>query len=253
MDSTTVLADARRRVARRDHADAPRLHRHPRRLAAFDADWARERPHRRAVDLVAGLVRRRPIAGLTVDVAELPDRTPLIVIEVPASACRAGGRHRAPLRPPRQAARDVRLAGRARAVDARGGGRPALRPGGPTTATRRSRRWPRSRRCSGGRCPRPLPRARRGERGERLARPAGPPGGLAERIGTPSLVVCLDSGCNDYERLWVTTSAGTGRRHADGRHPRGGRALGRPAVSCRARSASPASSSSGSRTSRRAR
>lgn len=29
---------------------------------------------------------------------------------------------------------------------------------------------------------------------------------LAERIGSPSLVVCLDSGCGDYERLWLTTS-----------------------------------------------
>ncbi len=29
---------------------------------------------------------------------------------------------------------------------------------------------------------------------------------LAPRIGSPSLVVCLDSGCGDYERLWSTTS-----------------------------------------------
>jgi len=29
---------------------------------------------------------------------------------------------------------------------------------------------------------------------------------LAERIGKVSLVVCLDSGCGDYERLWLTTS-----------------------------------------------
>lgn len=29
---------------------------------------------------------------------------------------------------------------------------------------------------------------------------------LAERIGTPSLVVCLDSFCGDYDRLWTTTS-----------------------------------------------
>ncbi|MGE0742483.1 MAG: M20/M25/M40 family metallo-hydrolase [Hyphomonadaceae bacterium] len=29
---------------------------------------------------------------------------------------------------------------------------------------------------------------------------------LAERIGKVSLVICLDSGCGDYERLWVTTS-----------------------------------------------
>jgi acetylornithine deacetylase/succinyl-diaminopimelate desuccinylase-like protein len=29
---------------------------------------------------------------------------------------------------------------------------------------------------------------------------------LLDRIGNPSLVVCLDSGCGDYERLWLTTS-----------------------------------------------
>ena len=29
---------------------------------------------------------------------------------------------------------------------------------------------------------------------------------LKERIGKPSLVVCLDSGCGDYDRLWNTTS-----------------------------------------------
>jgi len=29
---------------------------------------------------------------------------------------------------------------------------------------------------------------------------------LADRIGSPDFVVCLDSGCGDYERLWVTTS-----------------------------------------------
>lgn len=29
---------------------------------------------------------------------------------------------------------------------------------------------------------------------------------LGDRIGEPSLVVCLDSGCGDYERLWLTTS-----------------------------------------------
>lgn len=29
---------------------------------------------------------------------------------------------------------------------------------------------------------------------------------LEDRIGTPSLVICLDSGCGDYEHLWMTTS-----------------------------------------------
>src|SRR5271167_2499758 len=29
---------------------------------------------------------------------------------------------------------------------------------------------------------------------------------LAQRIGSPSLVVCLDSGCGNYDQLWMTTS-----------------------------------------------
>ncbi|MFX8164796.1 peptidase M20, partial [Acinetobacter baumannii] len=29
---------------------------------------------------------------------------------------------------------------------------------------------------------------------------------LLPRIGNPSLVVCLDSGCGDWDRLWLTTS-----------------------------------------------
>lgn len=29
---------------------------------------------------------------------------------------------------------------------------------------------------------------------------------LAGRIGTPDLIVCLDAGCGDYEKLWLTTS-----------------------------------------------
>ena len=29
---------------------------------------------------------------------------------------------------------------------------------------------------------------------------------LLSRIGTPSLVICLDSGCGNYEQLWGTTS-----------------------------------------------
>jgi acetylornithine deacetylase/succinyl-diaminopimelate desuccinylase-like protein len=29
---------------------------------------------------------------------------------------------------------------------------------------------------------------------------------LSDRIGTPGLVICLDSGCGNYEQLWMTTS-----------------------------------------------
>ena len=29
---------------------------------------------------------------------------------------------------------------------------------------------------------------------------------LKQRIGTPSLIVCLDSGCGNYDAMWITTS-----------------------------------------------
>ena len=47
----------------------------------------------------------------------------------------------------------------------------------------------------------------RGLRGERQLRPARSTSSTSPtRIGTPSLVVCLDSGCGNYEQLWGTTS-----------------------------------------------
>ena len=29
---------------------------------------------------------------------------------------------------------------------------------------------------------------------------------LKDRIGEPNLIICLDSGCGNYDQLWVTTS-----------------------------------------------
>ena len=29
---------------------------------------------------------------------------------------------------------------------------------------------------------------------------------LSTRLGNPSLVVCLDSGCGNYDQFWLTTS-----------------------------------------------
>ena len=38
---------------------------------------------------------------------------------------------------------------------------------------------------------------------------------LAPRIGTPELVVCLDSGCGNYDQLWMhDLAARPRRRHA---------------------------------------
>ena len=69
---------------------------------------------------------------------------------------------------------------------------------------------------------------------------------LADRIGTPSLVLCLDSGCLDYDRLWVTTSlrglvSGTLRVEilTEGVHSRRGQWRGAVVVPDRPRAARP--------------
>ena len=175
VDSTTVLADAR--AVWRDEI-TPILHDYiaiPALSPALDADWHANGHIARAVELVADWCLARPIAGLTVDVAELSDHTPLIVIEILALG---GG----------PTDDTVLLYGH---LDKQpemygwrtGLGRTPVVEGDrlygrrPTTATRGSPRWPPSRPFSGGWGPRPMPRARRSQRGERLAPPAGPPGG----------------------------------------------------------------------------
>ena len=51
---------------------------------------------------------------------------------------------------------------------------------------------------------------------------------LAQRIGSPSLVVCLDSGCGNYDQLWMTTSLrGMAVGHIDRPGARRGRPFGR--------------------------
>src|SRR5262249_33245586 len=58
----------------------------PNRSPSFDADWRAAGHMERAVALIEAWCRSQPIAGLSVEVVRLPDRTPLIFMEVPATA-----------------------------------------------------------------------------------------------------------------------------------------------------------------------
>ena len=53
---------------------------------AFDPDWAGSGHMARAVELVADWLRARPIEGATVEVQEIPGRTPVVLVDVPAHA-----------------------------------------------------------------------------------------------------------------------------------------------------------------------
>ena len=58
----------------------------PAKSPAFDPQWAAHGHIDRAVALIEDWSRRRPIEGLTVETVRLPDRTPLILLEVPGTS-----------------------------------------------------------------------------------------------------------------------------------------------------------------------
>jgi acetylornithine deacetylase/succinyl-diaminopimelate desuccinylase-like protein len=174
---------------------------------AFDADWREHGHMQRAVELIEQWCRARPIPGLTVEVVELDGRSPVILMEVPATG--AGSDDDTVLlyghldkQPEMEGWRDGlgpwtpvlegdRLYGRGGADDGYSSfasltAIEAVHAGGGSHA----------------RCVVLI------EASEESGSPDLPAyvEALADRIGTPSLVICLDSGCIDYDRLWVTTS-----------------------------------------------
>jgi acetylornithine deacetylase/succinyl-diaminopimelate desuccinylase-like protein len=175
----------------------------------FAPDWEEDGHLDLAVDLLRKWAADRPLDGLTVEVMRLEGRTPVIVCEVPAAG---GGTHSAddtvllyghldkqpeftgwreglgPWAPVRE---DDRLYGRGAgddgyAIFAALGAIEAARAGGGAHA----------------RCVVLI------EASEESGSPDLPAyvEALADRLGPVSLVVCLDSGCETWDRLWVTTS-----------------------------------------------
>lgn len=178
---------------------------------AFDDRWDEHGHMRRAVDLISDWCSSRPIAGLTVEVHELPERTPLIVMEVPAfNPGSMGGSNddtvllyghldkqpemvgwRDGLGPWTPVFEDGKLYGRGGADD-----------GYAAFASLAAIETAQAVGMSHARLIILI------EASEESGSPDLPAHLLAlqGRIGTPSLVVCLDSGCLDYQRLWATTS-----------------------------------------------
>ncbi len=174
---------------------------------AYDAKWDEHGHMARAVELIRAWCAARPIAGLTVEVHELPGRTPLIVIEVPAF--NGGSNHdtvllyghldkqpemvgwRDGLGPWTPVVEDGRLFGRGGADD-----------GYAAFASLAAIETAQAVGISHTRLIVLI------EASEESGSPDLPAHlvALADRIGSPSLVLCLDSGCLDYERLWATTS-----------------------------------------------
>jgi len=178
----------------------------PNRSPAFDPEWRQHGHMQRAVALIADWCRRQPIEGLVVEVIEHENRTPVIWAEVPGVGPRAGETvllyghlDKQPemtgwaegLGPWQPVLRGDRLYGRGGADD----GYAAFASLTAIAALKRAQQ-------SHARVVMLI------EATEESGSPDLPyyVQALAARLGSPSLIVCLDSGCGNYEQLWCTTS-----------------------------------------------
>src|SRR5262245_57664865 len=177
----------------------------PNKSQAFDLHWREHGHMEEAVALVEAWCRRQPLPGLTVEVHRLPGRTPLILMEVPGqgpdTVLLYGHLDKQPemtgwregLSPWEPVREGDRLYGRGGADD-----------GYAAFASLAALRLLHEQGVPHARCVLLI------EAGEESGSPDLPAYlealSARQKIGSPSLVVCLDSGCANYEQLWSTTS-----------------------------------------------
>jgi acetylornithine deacetylase/succinyl-diaminopimelate desuccinylase-like protein len=179
----------------------------PNKSPAFDPDWVAHGHMDKAVALFEGWARRHLAAlpGATLDTLRLPGRTPLIVIEVPGTGGAADGvllyghldkqpemtgwaEGYGPWLPRRDG---DRLYGRGGADDGY-----AMFAALAALMALRTQGVPHGR---------AIVVIEACEESGSYDLPSYVDH-LAARLGRPSLVVCLDSGCGNYDQLWLTTS-----------------------------------------------
>ncbi|NYF20182.1 acetylornithine deacetylase/succinyl-diaminopimelate desuccinylase-like protein [Xanthomonas sp. JAI131] len=179
----------------------------PNKSPMFDADWVANGYMDDAVRLMERWARAQAIPGLAVEVVQLEGRTPLIYLEVPATGAETGADtvllyghlDKQPemtgwdddLGPWTPVLKGDRLYGRGGADDGY-----ALFGSLAAILALQDQSIPHAR-C--------VILIEACEESGSYDLPAYVDH-LAERIGKPSLVVCLDSGCGNYEQLWCTTS-----------------------------------------------
>jgi acetylornithine deacetylase/succinyl-diaminopimelate desuccinylase-like protein len=172
----------------------------------FDPEWREHGHMQRAVDLIEGWCSKRPIPGLTVEVVELEGRTPVILMEIPSRGATSddtvllyGHLDKQPemvgwredLGPWKPVMDGDRLYGRGGADD-----------GYAAFASLTALQILAEQEVPHARC---VVLIEACEESGSFDLPYYIDH-LQAKIGKPSLVVCLDSGAGDYERLWNTTS-----------------------------------------------
>jgi len=175
----------------------------PNKSPHFDAKWQESGHMKKAADLIEGWCKKRKLPGLKVERVQLPNRTPLLFMELPGKSDETvvlyGHLDKQPemvgwrsgLGPWQPVREGDRLYGRGGADD-----------GYAAFASLTALEILAQQGVPHARC-------------VILIEACEESGSydlpfyidhLEARIGSPSLVVCLDSGCGDYERMWSTTS-----------------------------------------------
>jgi len=175
----------------------------PNKSPMFDSEWKAHGYMDEAMDLMEAWVRDQPVVGMQVQRLELPGRTPVLFVEIPGKGDRTvllyGHMDKQPefvgwnadLAPWKPVILGDRLYGRGGADD-----------GYATYASLGAIMALHNAGIEHSRC-------------VILIEGCEESGSfdlphyfnlLADRIGTPDLVICLDSGCGNYDQLWLTTS-----------------------------------------------
>ncbi len=179
----------------------------PNKSPFFDAQWREHGHMQRAAEWIASWCRARQIPGLQVELVQLAGRTPVIFMEIPGTADAAGedtvllyghldkqpelGGWLEGTGPWQPTLRGDRLYGRGSADD----GYAAFAALAALEALH----------AAGGSHARCVVLIEACEESGSYDLPHYV-AHLSKRLGDVSFVVCLDSGCGDYERLWSTTS-----------------------------------------------
>ena len=175
----------------------------PNKSPTFDPDWEAHGHMEAAVQLMRRWAEAHALPGMKIEVLRLPGRTPVLMIDVPGQVddcvLMYGHLDKQPeftgwsdgLEPWTPVLRDGKLYGRGGADDGY-----ALFASLTALATLRAQG---------------IPHARAViliEASEESGSPDLPAHmeALGDRVGSPTLVVCLDAECGNYEQLWATTS-----------------------------------------------
>jgi acetylornithine deacetylase/succinyl-diaminopimelate desuccinylase-like protein len=175
----------------------------PNKSPMFDPDWERHGHMEAAIQLMAQWCRAQPVPGMHVEIRRIPGKTPLLLVDIPGElpgcALLYGHLDKQPeftgwlpgLGPWEPVVRDGRLYGRGAADDGY-----AVFSSLTAIAALKEQKL---------RLPRCVLLIEACEESGSVDLPAHLDA-LGDAIGDPSLVVCLDAECGNYDQVWCTTS-----------------------------------------------